>query len=598
MEDKLVRSVTSNPEYVRPVQALLQACNDRPLAFSAMAELRKLFRQWNIDEWPLPPYATRSREDVWILAGDLLRDLRLAAIVDVFAARNPNDDHEALIAVDLPEPLHFPRGDVVESQIVRAALKETLHFFDVVDALGVDRFASDVIRVFDVLETLYQPVIHDEAVVLQLSEIDEGFRKLMNRAIRGNETTSEYLEGNARVLVLDPAFTKALPGYLGLVPTHAILNHLIFRALVRLAAFLPDSMSFLRQLSFLESAGRSEKPEALSLCMRTLERAAPSCVLRALAQPPSSMAALRRHWLSDLETVLLRALPRLRWLDALSRTTVAERLRLLRIDASFIGSPKSDAPCAAADVHVLRAPIAALVEVFRRRPLQSLTSWWRRALPLTTWPSLDLPSGYLVRVPPGLINDSVPANGSLLFAFHLSRVAVRLYAAMMPILYTGSLYDRSLPLTEMSERSTRTFLACLTLGEWHKWAAPVGSNRDNWLRRWLLDQTLALELGLLSFRELSAADRVWKLDIRFANMADVTSTQLFFVYYALDHCERGVSEDAGDEHTRRELLLRRRLPSSAMVNLPLRNMPVFTEAFRCVPGDYLRAGWPCLPFWR
>ncbi|KAL1438687.1 hypothetical protein MTO96_047878 [Rhipicephalus appendiculatus] len=167
---------------------------------------------------------------------------------------------------------------------------------------------------------------------------------------------------------------------------------------------------------------------------------------------------------------------------------------------------------------------------------------------------------------------------------------------MVPILYAGSLYDRSLPLTDMSERRTRTLLACLNLAEWHQWAAPVGSNRDIWLRRWLLDQTLALELALLSFRELSAVDRVWKLDIRFANLAEVTSTQLFFVYYALDHCERRDPEEAGDQYRRRELLLRRRLPSSAMVNLPLRSMPAFAEAFGCVPGDYLRADWPCLLF--
>ncbi|KAH8010204.1 hypothetical protein HPB51_026256 [Rhipicephalus microplus] len=595
METKFVKSVTSNPEYVRPVQALLQACNDRPLASSAMTELRKLFHQWNMDEWPLPPYATRSREDVWILAGDLLRDLGLAAIVDVFSARDPSDDRGILVAVDSPEPLYFPRGDVAGSQIVRAALKEVLHLFDVVDALSVDRFASDVIRVFGVLETLYQPVIHDEAEVLHLSEIDAGFGKLIKRATRGNKTTAEHQE-NARVLVLDPKFTNALPGYLGLVPTPAILNYLIFRAFVRLAAFLPDSMSSLRRLSYVESAGRFEKPEVLSLCLRTLERAAPICFLRALAQPPSSMAALRRHWLSDLESVLHRALPRIRWLDALSRAAVAERLRLLRIDASFIGSPKSAGPCAAADVRVLRAPMTALVEIFRRRPLQSITSWWRRALPLSTWPSLDLPSGYLVHLPPGLINDSVPANGSLLFAFHLARVAVRLYAAMMPILYAGSLYDRSLPLTDMSESRTRTLLACLDLGEWHQWAAPLGSNRDSWLRRWLLDQTLALELALLSFRKLSAADRVWELDTRFANLAEVTSTQLFFVYYALDHCERRDAEEAGNEHAHRELLLRRRLPSSAMVNLPLRNMPAFAKAFECVPGDYLRANWSCLLF--
>ncbi|KAH7937420.1 hypothetical protein HPB49_011994 [Dermacentor silvarum] len=594
MEDKSVKFVTSNPENVRPLQALLQACNDHPLASSAMAELRKLFQQWNIDEWPLPPYSRRSREDVWTLAGDLLRDLGLAALVDIFPARDPNDDRRALIAIDLPELLHFPRGDAAETQLVRAAVKEALYLFDVIDVSDVDRFASDVVHVFEVLEVLYPSVTRDEAEVSNLSEVDAGFRKLINRAIRGNGTNAEHLEGEARVLLLNSRFAKALPGALGLLSTQAILNHLVVRALVRLAAFLPDNMSSLRRLSFLETAGRSEKPEALSLCLRTLERAAPSCFFRALAQPPSSTAALQRHWLSDLETVLVRALPRLPWLDALSSTIVAERLRLLRIDASFIGSAKSDVPCAASDVRVLRTPIAALVEVFRRRPLQSLASWWRRALPLGTWPTLDLPSGRVVRVPPGLINGSVPANGSLLFAFHLARVAVRLYAALMPVLHAKSLYDHSFPLTEQSERNSRSLLACMTLGEWRQWAAPEGSSRDNWLRGWLLEQTLALELGLHSFRELSATGRVWKLDPRFANLADVTSTQLFFVYYALDHCERRADQDA--EHTRRELLLRRRLPSAALVNLPLRNMPAFTDAFGCTPGDYLTAQLPCRLF--
>ncbi|KAH6919894.1 hypothetical protein HPB50_029118 [Hyalomma asiaticum] len=593
MEIKTVQFFTSSPDDVRPVQALLQACNDRPLASSAMVELRKLFQQWKIDEWPLPSYATRSREDVWVLAGDLLRDLGLAALVDVFPARYPNDGGAALIAVDLPEPLYFPRGDVAETQLVRAAVKETLHLFDVLSALDTDRFANEVVRVFDALQTLYQSVIPEEAEVMHLSEIDVGFHKLISRAIGGNNTNAVHLEGDARVLLLDSRFAKALPNSLGLLSTQAILNHLVFRALVRLAAFLPDSLSSLRRLSFLESTGRYEKPEALSLCLRTLERAAPSCFLAALAQPPSSTAALRRHWLSDLETALLRALPRLRWLDALSSTVVAERIRLLHIDASFIGNPKSDAPCAANEVRVLRAPIAALVEVFRRRPLHSLTSWRRRALPLTTWPSLDLSSGPLVRVPPGLINDSVPANGRLLFAFHLARVAVRLYAAMMPILHVRSLYDHTMPLTEASERNSRDLLACMSLGEWHQWAAPVGSNREHWLRRWLLDQTLAIELSLLSFRELSAAGRVWKLDPRFANLADVTSTQLFFFYYALDHCERRGTEEAADEYVRRELLLRRRLPSAAMVNLPLRNMPAFTDAFGCIPGDYLATKLSC-----
>ncbi|KAK8780462.1 hypothetical protein V5799_018198 [Amblyomma americanum] len=599
MEAEAIKYVTSNPESVRPIQALLQACNDRLLASSSVAEMRLLFRRWKIDEWPLPAYTSRPWDDVWILAGDLLRDVGLAALVDVFLARDPSGDQRAVIAIDLPEPLHFPHLGAMEWPLIRSALQETLSLFDITDNSDVEKFLNDSSAVFDVVEVLYQSASFDETEVVNLSELESSLHKLITYATRSNTTGQNDQEhhSDVRVLLIDPRFARALTASLRPLPTSALLNHLGFRALVRLAAFLPDSLSFLRQLSFLEAAGRSEKPDTMSLCLRTLERAAPGCFSRALSAPlhHSGAAALRRNWLSDLETVLLRALPRLPWLDGISIAAVAERIRRLHLDTAFFDGAtrgKDNISCAALDIRVLHAPIEALVEVFRRRPLTSVGSWRRTARALETWPTLDLPSGSVLHVPAGLVNGSVPANESL-FAFHLARVAVRFYAAVAPVLHADSAYYRSFPLSERSERNVQQLLACMSAGGWHQWAAPAGSNRDVWLRRWLLDQTLALELGLHSFRELSAPGRVWKLDQRFANLAHVDSKQLFFVYYALDHCElRG----SGENQSRRELLLRRRLPAAARVNLPLRNLPAFTEAFGCSSDDALAARSPCTLF--
>lgn len=77
-------------------------------------------------------------------------------------------------------------------------------------------------------------------------------------------------------------------------------------------------------------------------------------------------------------------------------------------------------------------------------------------------------------------------------------------------------------------------------------------------------------------QELLSVERVWKLDFRLQSLAHVTSEQLFFLYYALDNCER-----SDKPYRSRQFKAWKHLPPEYRVNLPLRHLPQFAQAFQC-----------------
>ncbi|XP_075543282.1 uncharacterized protein LOC142577712 [Dermacentor variabilis] len=92
----------------------------------------------------------------------------------------------------------------------------------------------------------------------------------------------------------------------------------------------------------------------------------------------------------------------------------------------------------------------------------------------------------------------------------------------------------------------------------------------------LLEQTVALMAAYWAFQELLTVKRVWRSDFRFAQLPDLSSDQLFFLYYALDNCER--SDDA---YQARAFDTRFELPPEDRVNFPLLQMDAFKHAFGC-----------------
>ncbi|KAK8763200.1 hypothetical protein V5799_034186 [Amblyomma americanum] len=599
LEDRMERNIMTffmeNAGTVGPAPDFLKAC-EISASSSSVHHVQEVFKQWKIREWPIPTYKERLREDAWFFAGELLRDLGLSVFTDIYVAVDPLDARQGVTTLRPPEPLHFPIQIPGQSSLVGSAIEETVRAFGVTDPKHGERLVGDIMLVFELLERAYLSADYDNATMLKSCDLDGDVFKLVSVAVesklkRARKSTSCFDLNH--VLLLSAKYFKRLPAEIREVRSpNAVLNHLGFRAMVRLAAFLPQPLQALRQLSFLEATGRTDVPNADSLCLRMLERAFPLCFVSAATLPlqRSGTALWQRRWLSDLEVTFLRALPRVSWIDVRALFALSFRLRRIRVDGPFaFGKVQENSSCYQAN-QVPGHSILDLLHMLRKRRARETARdlrfgpGWRPISPLNSWPDLDAP-GRNVRVPQGILNDSVPANSSL-FAFHLPRVAVRFYASMVPLLYSSFVFDReaALDLGVESERRLETTRRCLdddwqALTQQETLGTPLYVLLDRggeWLRRWLLEQTLAIELALHAFRELLDVRRVWKLEYRFVTLPKASSTQLFFLYYALDNCQQ---DDEAFEQ--RQMLLRRQPPPAMRVNMPLRHIKAFADAFSC-----------------
>ncbi|KAH7932988.1 hypothetical protein HPB49_006210 [Dermacentor silvarum] len=192
------------------------------------------------------------------------------------------------------------------------------------------------------------------------------------------------------------------------------------------------------------------------------------------------------------------------------------------------------------------------------------------------------PGHQAVYVPFGIVNTSVPGNGTV-FAFELSRMATRLYAALVPVLFEDGAADESalLRFTDHALRKLDELLDCLA-HDYRNMPLALREGSDDGVvdpdraRYVLLAQTAAVLLAHAAFKELLHVKRIWKYDFRFAPLPDLTSEQLFFAYFARDNCE--CSDDAHKAHS---YVIHARLPPEQRVNFALRHLPAFGEAFHC-----------------
>ncbi|KAH7962784.1 hypothetical protein HPB52_017942 [Rhipicephalus sanguineus] len=81
-------------------------------------------------------------------------------------------------------------------------------------------------------------------------------------------------------------------------------------------------------------------------------------------------------------------------------------------------------------------------------------------------------------------------------------------------------------------------------------------------------------------QELLRGEHQQRVDFRLQSLSDVSSEQLFFVYYALDNCE-----STYEAYQATQFRTHGRLPAAHRVNFPLRHLPQFARAFRCNDSD-------------
>ncbi|KAK8771352.1 hypothetical protein V5799_025402, partial [Amblyomma americanum] len=422
---------------------LYQACMS-PHSDESNRELRQILAAWPpAQRWPVENSVPVTVLDVWSVAARLMREFGLDALLGVQAALD-NTYGQPVLELQLPRPLFF-RGDEHQSAIVsmfRAAVSESV---DLVQTTGMlYELMSDVMVVFKSIAKRRPLFPGLEVKLVPLDELDKGLRIFATILFEGT------LRRNTTVQYSNPGyFDHELRKLFDELGPRPLLNYLGFRLVVSVAPFLPDSTNLLKLYS-VQAAGRVLFPTPKwALCLRAVESVLPVCVVKAHAKLTlaSGTDITTRAWISQLESMFFRSTRRYSWMDTNTR-------------------------------HVLRQA-------------------------MSTCPSRFSPGHQAVYVPFGIVNASVPGNGTA-YTFQLARMATRLYAGLAPALFVDGAADENtlLRFTDRAHRLLEELLDCLA----RDYSMPSGSMRDEVVvdvdeaRYVLLAHTAAVALAHAAFK--------------------------------------------------------------------------------------------------
>ncbi|KAK8787722.1 hypothetical protein V5799_022498 [Amblyomma americanum] len=570
---------------------------------------RELFRDWAIKEWPVLKNGTVTTEVAWMFAGELVRDLNVAALASVSVGVSPKALEVAAIELDKPR-LVFSCNDASRpavTKLFKDALLEVMSSFAAASAAVGNSDVDNVMNVFIRLASSptlaaspdTSPIMYTS---VKLVELESGYKnfleKVFNSIVKIDDTTE--------VVLKSPDYLRNdLKAAMQELPPQAVVNYLGFMALVKAAPFFPEKFSNLRQLFGKDVLDRTlpDVSQTKALCLLAVQQVLPGCFAKAAAKlrGMSHTDLPLAEWLSRLESTFDRHQERVAWIGELSALIVRYRLRTNRIAAFPWGSRQE--PCAPTPQEIPRRsehPLrffhqVSMLQEQKRLQLVLKTGQEVRALrgearsELATIPEYDV-MRQAVHVPMALFNTSVASNTTM-FSFHLSRVAVRLYRALVQVLFPN-IYERDAPLSlneEMARRLDR-LLSCFE-EDLSKLPAdvrgPVSVDSAKF-RGALLQHAAAIRLALSAFEDLQSVWRVWNVDFRFQDLPDFNSGALFFLYYALDNCES--ADPVYEEH------LGSWMPAHYRVNAALRHVPNFASEFNCTGAQPMAAKKVCEVF--
>ncbi|XP_037502402.1 uncharacterized protein LOC119376734 [Rhipicephalus sanguineus] len=548
---------------VTPARKLYNMCMNRGAANAALLDAKKLLRQWGSD-WPQKDSANISPTDVWHFAAKLMQVLGVPSLVGIEIGLDPWNIDLNIIELGPPRTVFFSK-DVSEPRVMKLfsdATRTAAKALDPNDASAANAAAKDVSIALASISLLQLDDLGTSPLdfqVIKFTSLGKGVQYFL-RTVFANIVT---LDTSTRLLVhRSPLVRRELDETVNSLPPRAMLNYLGLLALVALSPFLPEQLSSLRVLHSVHTLGRAEIGSNDVLCLRAVSQAYPACL--ATASQALYKNTHRSVWLSQLESLFVGYVRNVVWMDNLTSLFVRYKMQHHRLARFFPVWPLGD--CNSTTRAASSKAINAFVDAVRLRQTQELEQLVKPPLqastgsPLSVWPRYRL-CLQLFQIPAGLVNGSVPANSSV-FALHLSRLAVRLYAALAQLLYEGTVYEREIPLyfTEEAERTLEDLLDCLVCDARRRFPHGLRAER---VRYALLEQVLALQLGFLAFRRLLSVRRIWSFDFRDA----VFESHQFEAY--------------------------RRLPAAVRVNMAVRQSTQFAQAFRCPSTSPMAAGELC-----
>ncbi|KAH7955163.1 hypothetical protein HPB49_024969 [Dermacentor silvarum] len=596
---------------VRIARNLLSACVHEAEQ-ERVAAVKSMVSELLGVSWPIDRSYEVSLPNPWEVAGKLARELNLEPLAALSIDIHP--EKAGVMVIGLDEPSLFQRRSspgVQLSHLITTSVREAVRM--VTAGPEVEETAKQIMEtMFTICDLAVAPSVRyfgtENYRLTPLGDMEAAV-KLMLDVIFLRYTT---LDDGTEILVKSPSYFERLLRPDVMRNHLALLNYMGYRVFLLFAAF--TSSSALQEVhSILVHRPTSPRDGTrLDLCVGEVEHVLPAMYVRAFFRQikNTSFDTLARVWSSKVEQVFQRGLSRLSWFrkhgysfgDSFDLRLANHKLSTSRVRYFYPNWIMSNASYAAYAYHLqarldqVRGSTESSVKLMRAlyevRFAEKIEPFVDRAAGLSFSAStLDASPHYDVQkkslfVPAAVINASVPTNGSM-FAFHIARYGVRLIKGLMPVLYNDFVFsngpsdDAPLLYTQGYDRRLRDTVKCL-VSDYIK--AP-DILKSNFMRSMsdvspagfsLLEQTVALMAAYWAFQELLTVKRVWRSDFRFAQLPDLSSDQLFFLYYALDNCER--SDDA---YQARAFDTRFELPPEERVNFPLLQMDAFKHAFGC-----------------
>ncbi|XP_064455509.1 uncharacterized protein LOC135366644 [Ornithodoros turicata] len=560
-------------EDVKLAREMLSECiNSRPQDHAD--EATDIVRSYSpTGSWPLQEVS--SPDIPWTMAGRVLRDLGIGALLTASLEQNPLASGEVVVSIDKPSLLYLDEDtDKILNKIYRAIEDVVPLVNPSANAAAVAEMIGDVVRLF---ARKFTQEFHYDPEPLPVADLHAGVKKVLI-TVFGSPLPPAVLVNTARFM---GPLVKAVT-----TNPAAHTNYVGFLTLLFFAPYLGiPSLTEVFPLILTAPPADSQR-----LCSRLVERVMPMAYMRALAHEFTSVP-FAHVWAMRVENKFFKALSRLKWLyaagahgDTVDAHLVKFKLKRIRVAHFFPLRTVHNASWAIYESRLrrelgrARGPLGRVLAAAKLRQRDgNITSIF------------DVKASYVARkkllyIPVGIVNASVPAN-STLFYFQTARFGVRAYRALLATLRADSAGTGDLAFSSAYKQRLRQIYGCLEEDYRNAPEQLKSGSATQPPGNLLLEQAVATMLAYRTFQELmDTTKNVLASDFKLPGLEQLSSDQLFFVYFALDNCERNDYSVTGRQSY---------VAASVRVNLPLRQWEQFGRIFRCRDGRDMVASDAC-----
>ncbi|XP_064455757.1 uncharacterized protein LOC135366781 isoform X1 [Ornithodoros turicata] len=480
----------------------------------------------NTLDWPLLDIV--PDDTPWKMAGRMLRDLGIAALLTAFIETSADTPPDSVIIIDAPFQLVKETGSQNVLDKIHDAAEQIASLTN--PPASAEDIAEDITEVARLLGTSVLGLPHKKhyrfPVVVPLSNFSFTIKPMLEIAYP-KDLPSLVFGKSSDIILSVTAIVRGNPT--------SVVNYLGFWIWLYFAPYMNiQGLSDIYPLTLTVppvSGGRH--------CSRLVERAMPMQYMRALATELSSMTPARM-FTTQVENRFLRQLPRFSWLSPNRADTVDAHVakyitRKIRVAHFFPFRTRNDVTWAAYE-NATKQEISNASGPLNRVIATART--WRQEDGLGSifnMQAIYRRKKQLLYIPVGIVNVSLPTN-STMFVFHVARYGVRIYRTLLTTLRPSVVGQLS--FSTAYETDLKHMHRCLE-NDFRDVPAGMtrGISRVPPLNE-VLEQTVAVMLTYDAFKEMMNTQRLWGADFRLQGLEALTSDQLFFVMFAMDNCER------------------------------------------------------------